>query len=205
MNRNPIRVLNVAMSFQQSNIRSQCAVDIQIKKARPVYLVRADILGSSEHILVSAVMMQGEPVRRRINRLERATESYCGKVIRRASQGFLSSFESAEAAVMGACEMQRRCAVIPKMSGVKVGVQIGINAGAALQFSEDNTGAIEATAARLAALLGDGGIMASEAVFNALSPLTRKNSLHTPCWSGNACACHRLAKRGDCLDFRRFR
>lgn len=170
-----------------------------MKKVRPVFLVRADILGHSEHISASAIMMQGEPVRRRINRLERATESYQGKVISRAPQGLVAAFETAEAAVLGACEMQRRCAVIPQMSGTRVGVQIGIHAGTAEHVSNGNTDAIEATAARLAGMLGDGSVVVSGAVLKALSPPLRQKLYPVPDaaagtsayainWQGNAIA-----------------
>ena len=80
-------------------------------------LLRADVFEHEQTAEPSAYSLLGDPIRRRINRLERTAVSYFGKIISRTSHGLLVMFESAEAAVRGASEMQKYCAQIPQISG----------------------------------------------------------------------------------------
>lgn len=72
-------------------------------------------------------VMAGQPVVRRLNRMERVAFAYDGKVVRRTDELLLISFETAKAAVFAACEMQRRCAGLPQVSRGNLTLGIGIH------------------------------------------------------------------------------
>jgi hypothetical protein len=139
------------------------------------YLLRADVLEHQPTGELSKHSLLGEPIRRRINRLERTTESYFGKIISRSSHGLLATFESAEAAVRGAREMQRHCALIPQISGAKYGVQIGIDVANIAQISAQNAQHIESSASRQAKRLDDSCIVVANAIVEKLTPALRKD------------------------------
>ncbi len=108
---------------------------------------------------------------RRMSRLERVLEAHGGALVRRQPQGLLAAFESAEAALLVAAEMQRRCAVIPQIQEIRIGLKIGLHAAAG------GIEAGEATAARLATLHGGNAIVASGRVIDALpEALVRQTS-----------------------------
>jgi len=143
------------------------------RKAR-VYLLHAAV---SESVLPApepdAALLQ-KLVRRRLVRLERVVAALNGKVIRQMPRGLLAEFETAEAAVLGAGEMQRRCAVIPQISETQIALNIGIESTEAMARSADSIDPAELVAIKLASMLGEGSVVVSAAVMNALSPSLRK-------------------------------
>lgn len=72
-------------------------------------------------------VMAGQPVVRRLNRMERVAFAYDGKIARRTDELLLISFEAAKTAVLAACEMQRRCAGVPQVSRGSLALRIGIH------------------------------------------------------------------------------
>lgn len=133
------------------------------------YLVHAEINEGGGFFERMSGTLAGNPVGRRLNRMERATLSYRGKVIRRMPDGLFAAFGSANAAVLCACEMQRRCDLLPPISKARLGLRIGVHYGPARQRAADAPGPTEAATPRLVALLADGGIALSEPVVGALS------------------------------------
>lgn len=105
---------------------------------------------------------------RRLKRLERVLASHGGSVVRQMPQSLLASFETAEAALLGACEMQRRCAVIPQIADTQIALKIGIHPAALGRISPTPYDPAEATAAKLSTLLGEASIVISESVADAL-------------------------------------
>lgn len=108
---------------------------------------------------------------RSLNRMERIASVYLGRIHARLVNGLQIAFETAEAAILAACEMQHRCAALPQVSGSRVFLNIGIHEGIELRRSkEDAGGAVE-----IAALLAEvsDGIVASGAVIAALKPELR--------------------------------
>lgn len=158
-------------------------------------LVRADLLGHDKNADQSILSQVNETIRRHLTRIELAAQSYRGKVIRRTPQGITACFSTAEAAVLGAREMHRRCSGIRQAAVSRLGVQIGIHSDA----RASNIDAIELTATRLATLLGDGGIVISGAIVDTLTPALRQNVIpvlhpkawipaHTLTWEGGEAA-----------------
>lgn len=74
--------------------------------------------------------MAGQPAARRLNRMERVALAYDGQLARRSNDLLLMSFNTAKAAVLGACEMQRRCAGLPQVAGGNLALRIGIHRAA---------------------------------------------------------------------------
>ncbi|MFT3848073.1 MAG: FHA domain-containing protein [Propionivibrio sp.] len=72
-------------------------------------------------------VMAGQPAVHRMNRVERVALAYDGELVRRTNELLLIAFKSATAAVLGACEMQRRCAGMPQVAGDELALGIGIH------------------------------------------------------------------------------
>lgn len=67
----------------------------------------------------------GYPMERRLNRMERVAASFRGRIDARFNNGMLMTFDSADAALLGACEMQHRCAGLPQVAGQRLALRIG--------------------------------------------------------------------------------
>ena len=108
---------------------------------------------------------------RSLNRMERTASVYLGQIHVRLVNGLQIAFETAEAAVLGACEMQHRCAALQQVSGSRVFLNIGIHEGIELRRSKEDAG----SAMEIAALLAEvsDGIVASGVVIAALKPELR--------------------------------
>lgn len=134
-------------------------------------------------------IMAGQPVVRRLNRMERVALAYDGTLVRRTHEGLLMSFSSANAALLGACEMQRRCAGLPQVSGNRLALQIGIHKAAPesrlhatptaecrLERRDGKRRIGFDTARRLANAAPEDGIIASSLVAKALDQKIRQSS-----------------------------
>ena len=114
----------------------------------------------------------GRPVERRLNRMERVVAAYGGEIDTRFTNGLQIAFETADAAILGAREMQQRCAVLPQLSGIRLALRIGVHEGIVQQRSEDSVDGARINAAELA--VADDGIIASAAVVASLNAELRK-------------------------------
>jgi DNA-binding transcriptional regulator YdaS (Cro superfamily) len=108
----------------------------------------------------------GHPIERRLNRIERVAATYHAQIDLRFEKGMLITFGSPDAAVLGACEMQQRCAVLPQALHMKLALRIGVHQGMVRQRSED----VDDRAAEIATQLAriNDGILISEELFNNL-------------------------------------
>lgn len=114
----------------------------------------------------------GHPVERRLNRIERVSAAYRGQINLRFDNGMLVTFESADAALLGACEMQHRCAVLPQSSRPRLALSVGIHQGVIKQRAKDGADNTKELAARLAQV--DDGILVSQPLFDSLNQDLRK-------------------------------
>lgn len=136
-----------------------------------VYLLRADVIESATG-KAAAEMPLDKLVRRRLKRLERTLPTYGGQLVRHVPNGLLASFATAEAAVHGACEMQRCCAAIPQVPGTQIGLRIGIDAGP----DDPDHSSPTLSAARLASRGQPDDIMVTPAAAMALTPALREKA-----------------------------
>ena len=114
----------------------------------------------------------GHPIERRMNRLERVAAAYRGQISLRFEDGMLVSFDTADAALLGACEMQHRCAVLPQVSRQRLALRIGIHQGVIKQRSKDDADDSRELAAQLACV--NDGILVSQALVDGLNQELRK-------------------------------
>lgn len=115
-------------------------------------------------------------IQRRLKRLERVLSAHGGRLIKPLPQGLVAGFPSAETALITACEMQRRCAVIPQLSDTQLALKIGIHTSLKQALTQRAVDPAEATAAKLSALLGESGIILSEPVLEDLPAELKEKS-----------------------------
>lgn len=104
----------------------------------------------------------GRPVERRLNRMERVVIAFRGQIDQRFPNGLDISFDSADAALLSACEMQHRCSELPQVSKHRLALHIGIHRGLVRQRSKDNADNAGEIAAKLAIV--EDGVVVSDLV-----------------------------------------
>ncbi|NTV69917.1 MAG: FHA domain-containing protein [Azonexaceae bacterium] len=140
------------------------------------YLLHSAVLEVSSRTAPPDEALLGKLVRRRLSRLERVLSTHGGSLVRETPHGLLAAFDSAETAVLVACEMQRRCAVIPQISETRIGLKIGIHAATPMNETNDALDVAEIEASRLANMLGEGSVVVSGPVVIALPEILRENT-----------------------------
>jgi class 3 adenylate cyclase len=137
-----------------------------------VFLLRIDVIETASAKSADQETL-GKLVRRRLKRIERTLGNRAGTLVHALPNGLLAAFDTAEAAIHGACDMQRCCAAIPQIPGTRIGIRIGIDVGPADQRKATTASA----AARLAACGGMDHIVVSKEVADAMpAALRRKTS-----------------------------
>ena len=114
----------------------------------------------------------GRPIERRLNRIERVVTAYRGEIVERLSKDMHLVFETADAALLAACEMEHRCSVLPQLSGNWLALRIGIHQCFVQQRAQDGKDNAQEITTRLAIM--DDGILASGIVVDALNPELKK-------------------------------
>ncbi|MDR2788809.1 MAG: FHA domain-containing protein [Candidatus Accumulibacter sp.] len=79
----------------------------------------------------------GHPVERRLNQIEWVAAGHHAQIGPRSGRGMMATFGSAGDALLGACEMQRRCAVLPPIPSMRLVLRIGIHRGTIRQRLND--------------------------------------------------------------------
>ena len=138
------------------------------------YHVHAELVESRITGIASDAGQLGKRVERSLNRMERVSAVYLGQIQKRLNNGLQIAFDTAEAAVLGACEMQHRCAALPALSGNNLALRIAIHQGIELKRAQDGTDSAMEIASLLAVV--DDGIVLTDVVFCALKPELRKFS-----------------------------
>jgi len=143
-----------------------------MNSTRSKYQVHAELLATGPTSALFDDAKAGYPVARRMNRIERVVATYRGRIDQLLNNGLLMSFETADASVLAACEMQHRCAGLPQVAGHRLALRVGIHKGLVRQRAKDEADNAQEIASRLA--VADNGIVASESVYAALNPELRK-------------------------------
>lgn len=112
-------------------------------------------------------------VDRCLHRMERATVAEKGRVRRMDADGFVAEFDSAEAALRAAGDMQQRVHDLPPVSGMALAVRVGCHCGG---IAEDGGPAGESVdfALRLAAQARPGQTLTSASIATALPAEVRR-------------------------------
>ncbi len=143
-----------------------------MNNARSTYQVHAELVRTGQENEDFDDAMAGHPLERRLNRIERVAAAYRGRVDLRFNNVVLMTFDTADAAILGACEMQHRCAVLPQVSRQRLSLRIGIHQGVVRQRSRDDADNAKDIASQLAIV--DDAILASDQVIDTLNPDLRK-------------------------------
>jgi hypothetical protein len=106
------------------------------------------------------------PVKRRLNRVERVIAAYQGEVVDRTPYSYCVAFRSADSALLAACEMQHRCGSLPQQFKRHIALRVGVHPESV------SPKAANENAEGLAVL--DSGIVISEKIIAASNP-----ELHT--------------------------
>ena len=101
-----------------------------------------------------------QAVDRYMNRVLRAAEGFGGRTVDTRASEIVIDFGQADVAMLSAIDMQKRVAVLPPVSGIKLGLRIGMSCGFASERPEDAVEGIVETAMSLAKLAEGGQIMA---------------------------------------------
>ena len=145
-----------------------------MNNSRRKFQVYAELIGLSGASADFDDIKAGRPIERRLNRMERVVIAYRGKIDKRLSNCLQVSFETADAALLGACEMQNRCAELPQVSKHRLTLRIGIHRSLVRQRSKDGTYNAWDIAQQLAVV--DDSIVVSEIVVTDLSAQLRKTT-----------------------------
>lgn len=151
-------------------------------REKGVYVVCARLPGATAPLAEAHDAAAGQPASRRMNRMERVALAYGGRLVRRASGMLLTSFATANAAALAACEMQRRCHGMPRLASYPVPLHVGIHRAAPPGTSPADPGERRDGNRRfgftMAQLLADAAdrdcVLVSGLVFRALAPDLRE-------------------------------
>ena len=151
---------------------------------RSKYQVHVELLGTGNFPAEFDDTKAGRPIERRLNRIERVVAAYRGQVDKRLGNGLQLVFDSADAALLAACEMQNRCALLPQLSGNRVSLRIGIHRGIVRQRLMDKADNARETAMHLADL-DDGIVLSGEVHEDANPELQKLTQPHESAHSGH--------------------
>ena len=131
-------------------------------------LLYARLCGSAKQFSELDDELAGRPIDRRFNRIERAISAYQGRLLEQQWMQQKIGFDSADAAILAAREMQQRCSVLPQVSANRLALCIGV----LCQRLSDPAEESKEIVARLLTL--SDGIQATEKVFRRLNSDLRK-------------------------------
>jgi class 3 adenylate cyclase len=110
-------------------------------------------------------------VDRCLKRMERAVESFRGRIVNNIGDEVMAVFDTADDAFQAATEMQQRITDLPPVSGVKLAIRVGFHHGSVIEEGGDVFGDSVNTAARLAGLAKAGQVLISGQTQATLSSL----------------------------------
>ena len=111
-----------------------------------------------------------------LSELRKSVASQRGRIVKTIGDEVMAVFETADAAMQAACDMQNRVAAIAPMDNVRLAIRVGFHFGPAIEEAADFFGDAVNTAARMAGLAKGGQIITSGPTVDALSPLLRKST-----------------------------
>lgn len=172
-----------------------------MSKERPIGVLFADISGTTRLYRKLGNAESQYALERCVKRMERAIEAYGGKLVMPAVDELTAVFDTADALVQGAVEMQRRLADLPPMSGVKLSIRIGAHWGIGTMDEGGLQGLAAELGRRLMSMAGAGQILTCAQTAEALSRNLRQQlwtaddlQLDTP---GGECQVFRVVWQED--------
>jgi adenylate cyclase len=111
-----------------------------------------------------------------LERMERAVLAYKGRVIKTIGDEIMAVFDSAEAGMLAASDMQQRIDDLPLISGAKMAIRVGFHFGPAIDENNDVFGDTVNVAARMAGLAKAGQIVTTETCVMLMPELLRRST-----------------------------
>ncbi len=111
-----------------------------------------------------------------LDQLRTAIAKSRGRVIKTIGDEIMASFDSAESAMMAACEIQQRVEALPPFGEVKLAVRVGFHYGPAILENNDVFGDTVNLAARMAGVAKAQQIMTTGETIQSLPPLLRQSA-----------------------------
>ncbi|MDP2821216.1 MAG: adenylate/guanylate cyclase domain-containing protein [Sulfuritalea sp.] len=108
-----------------------------------------------------------------LERMERAVLSNRGRVIKTIGDEIMAVFDTAEAGMLAASDMQQRIDDLPPLAGTKMAIRVGFHFGPAIDENKDVFGDTVNVAARMAGLAKAGQIVTTETCVGLLPELLR--------------------------------
>lgn len=125
----------------------------------------ADISGSAKLIEKLGSAEAQHAIERCLRRMERAAEAFKGRVAETADDRLTVVFDSVEAAMHGAAEMQQRIDALPPVSGVALAIRVGCHVGPVSEQDGHLSGdTVDVAAGVLALAKGRQTLITAEAV-----------------------------------------
>lgn len=143
---------------------------------RSLSVLFADICGSSRLYEKLGDAEALRAVERCLHRMERAAEAAKGRIVKTVGDELMVTFESAEAAVQAAGEIQLRVDALPPVSGVSLAIRIGLHHGEVIEENNDVFGDTVNIASRLVELARAGQVFTTAATAASLSPELRERT-----------------------------
>ncbi|WP_246167775.1 adenylate/guanylate cyclase domain-containing protein [Propionivibrio limicola] len=116
-----------------------------------------------------------------LKRMERVVEAFEGRVVRVVGDELMAIFWKADDACQSAVEMQQRVHDLPPVSGIELGVRVGLSFGEVCEGNGQCTGPAVVDAARLAGTARPGQVLASEPAYDAWRGAHRGDLRRTVC------------------------
>lgn len=99
-----------------------------------------------------------------------------GRVVKTIGDEVMAVFETADAAMQAACDMQNRVAAIAPIDKIRLAIRVGFHFGPAIEEERDFFGDAVNTAARMAGIAKGGQVIASGPTVDALPPLLKAST-----------------------------
>jgi class 3 adenylate cyclase len=135
---------------------------------RDLCILVADIPGSAKLYERLGKREASRAIGRCLNRMERVVSAHKGHVVPNPGDQLRAQFDSSEAALQAACEMQQRIHGLPPVSGVALAIRIGFHVGPGEETDGDLKGVAADLATALAANAKPGQVLTTAAAVAAL-------------------------------------
>lgn len=141
--------------------------------AKDIGIIFADISGTTRLHRKIGTAEAKHQLERYVKRMERAIESFKGRVAQAPVDEMVATFESADDAVSAAIETQRRLQELPPLSGVRLSIRVGVHFGSVEEGSGRLSGSAVDVGRALLNLAGVDQIVTCAQTAEALSKLLR--------------------------------
>src|SRR3989442_1152641 len=144
-----------------------------MEDSRQSTVLFADVSGSTQLYQVAGDTTAHGAISGCVELMRKAVEAARGRVVKTIGDEVMALFPSADAAVAAAATMLGAVEALPAVGGSKLGLRVGLQAGAVIQHGEDVFGDTVNLASRLVEQANKGQIITTEETAQLLNPVYR--------------------------------